>query len=166
MFQTPSGIAFSSASSLAPYRDQVIAWFAAGVQDTTIHSALIREWLHWQLFLGAPHDAEAAQVDFGAGSAITDVHTGEVLKTRFFIITYAGRGTSMLRWCATRLLCYLAGLPSAQLDDKQFLSWCQRRIERVRAMRTILRVFAPFPLTCCGNGDVVQAVGQCRDACR
>jgi hypothetical protein len=33
--------------------------------------------------------AEAAQVDFGAGPMITDVYTGEVFKTWFFVMTLA-----------------------------------------------------------------------------
>src|SRR6266849_2412312 len=33
--------------------------------------------------------AEAVQVDFGAGPPITDVHTGEIFKTWFFVMTLA-----------------------------------------------------------------------------
>jgi transposase len=32
---------------------------------------------------------EAVQVDFGAGPPITDVHTGEIFKTWFFVMTLA-----------------------------------------------------------------------------
>ena len=43
VFQPPSSTPVSSTSSLAPFREQVTAWHDAGVQGTTIHSALARE---------------------------------------------------------------------------------------------------------------------------
>ena len=43
VFSRSSEVPASSASSLAPFRSQVSAWHDAGVQGTTIHSALARE---------------------------------------------------------------------------------------------------------------------------
>lgn len=79
-------------------------WYAASVQGTTIHATLKRNhgytgsYSSMQRFLNqivlerepnvplrlAFKPAEAAQVDFGAGPAITDVSTSEVFKTWFF----------------------------------------------------------------------------------
>ena len=43
IFQPSSSVPVSSTSSLAPFLEQVTAWHDAGVQGTTIHSALARE---------------------------------------------------------------------------------------------------------------------------
>jgi len=96
-------------STLEPWRAQIGNWYAAGVQGTTIHATLVRNhgytgsysavyrFLH-QLVVDEVPDvpmrltfkpAEAAQVDFGAGPPITDVHTGEIFKTWFFVLTLA-----------------------------------------------------------------------------
>jgi transposase len=96
-------------STLEPWRAQIANWYAAGIQGTTIHATLARNhgytgsysavyrFLH-QLVVDEPAEvplrlefkpAEAAQVDFGAGPLMTDVHTGEVFKTWFFVMTLA-----------------------------------------------------------------------------
>ncbi|MDN5752175.1 MAG: IS21 family transposase [Nitrosospira sp.] len=99
----------SCMSTLEPWRDLITPWHTAGIQGTTIHAALKRNhgytgsYSSMQRFLNqivvnqepnvplrlvfAP--AEAAQVDFGAGPAITDVYTNEVFKTWFFVMTLA-----------------------------------------------------------------------------
>ena len=90
-------------------RAQIGNWYAAGIQGTTIHATLVRNhgytgsysavyrFLH-QLVLDEVADVplrlefkpgEAVQVDFGAGPPITDVHTGEIFKTWFFVMTLA-----------------------------------------------------------------------------
>jgi transposase len=99
----------SCVSTLEPWRELVTQWYAAGVQGTTIHATLKRNhgytgsYSSMQRFLNqivlerepdvplrlAFKPAEAAQVDFGAGPAITDVYTGEVFKTWFFVMTLA-----------------------------------------------------------------------------
>jgi transposase len=96
-------------SSLEPWRAQIANWYAAGIQGMTIHTTLARNhgytgscsavyrFLHQLVVNEAPEvplrltfePAEAAQVDFGAGPLITDVHTGEVFKTWFFVMTLA-----------------------------------------------------------------------------
>lgn len=99
----------SCVSTLEPWRELVTQWHVSGVQGTTIHAALKRNHGYGgsyssmqrfiaQLTLDQVPDvplrlsfqpAEAAQVDFGAGPTITDVHTGEVFKTWFYVMTLA-----------------------------------------------------------------------------
>ena len=99
----------SCISSLEPWREQIANWHAAGIQGTTIHATLVRNHGYTgsysamyrflrQLVVNEAPDvplrlefkpAEAAQVDFGAGPPITDVHTGEIFKTWFFVMTLA-----------------------------------------------------------------------------
>ncbi len=96
-------------SSLEPWREQITHWYAAGIQGTTIHATLVRNhgytgsysavyrFLHQLVVDEVPEvplrltfrPAEAAQVDFGAGPPIIDVHTGEIFKTWFFVMTLA-----------------------------------------------------------------------------
>lgn len=94
-------------STLEPWREEIAAWVAAGISGVRIHQAL-RERHGYQGSYSAVYrmlraiegarppevpmrlafkPAEAAQVDFGAGPAITDVATGEVMKTWFFVMT-------------------------------------------------------------------------------
>jgi hypothetical protein len=97
----------SNVSSAEPWRAQIAQWVAAGVTGTTIHSALARnhgyggsytsvyrmiQQIRGEAIPEVPmrlefKPSEAAQVDFGAGPTITDVHTGEVHKTWFFVMT-------------------------------------------------------------------------------
>ncbi len=97
----------SCISTLEPWREQITKWHAAGIQGTTIHATLARNHgytgsyssMHrfvCQLVLLQEPDvpmrltfkpAEAVQVDFGAGPPITDVYTGEIFKTWFFVMT-------------------------------------------------------------------------------
>jgi len=99
----------SCISTLEPWRELVTQWHAAGIQGTTIHAILKRNhgyagsYSSMQRFLKqlvierepdvplrlAFKPASAAQVDFGAGPMITDVYTGEVFKTWFFVMTLA-----------------------------------------------------------------------------
>jgi len=120
-------------STLEPWREQIARWHAAGVQGTTIHATLRRNhgytgsYSSMQRFLShlvAAQDpdvplrlefapAEAAQVDFGAGPTITDVHTGEVFKTWFFVMT----------------LCYSRHQYAEFVRDQTVATWlaCHRR---------------------------------------
>lgn len=96
-------------STLEPWRAQIGTWYAAGIQGTTIHATLVRNhgytgscsavcrFLHRLVVDEVAEVAlrldfkpgEAVQVDFGAGPPITDVHTGEIFKTWFFVMTLA-----------------------------------------------------------------------------
>ena len=95
-------------STVEPFRDEVLAWHAQGVQVTTIRQALQRKhgfsgslhavyrFLHRvapslpqaTIMLDFPI-AETAQVDFGQGPPITDRHSGEIVKTWIFVMTLA-----------------------------------------------------------------------------
>jgi transposase len=120
-------------STLSPWREQITRWHAAGIAGTAIHAALKRNhgytgsYASMQRFLShlvAARDpevplrlefapAEAAQVDFGAGPTITDVHTGEVMKTWFFVMT----------------LCYSRHQYAEFVPDQTVATWlaCHRR---------------------------------------
>jgi transposase len=97
-------------SSVEPFREQLLAWHAQGIQATTIHRALVRN----HGYGGSVHAVyrflerevastpqatvmldfavgESAQVDFGQGPAITDRRTGDAFKTWIFVMTLA--------WC-------------------------------------------------------------------
>lgn len=97
-----------SVSSVAAFRSELLAWHAQGVPATSMHQALVRK----HGFTGSVHAlyrfleregqsppqatvildfpvAEAAQVDFGQGPAITDRKSGEVIKTWVFVMTLA-----------------------------------------------------------------------------
>jgi len=95
-------------SSVLPYKKQVIEWYQQGVQATTIHAALQR-----QFGFNGSYDAvqrfarnlkdlsieattildfkpgECAQVDFGLGPKLIDEGTGEVLSTWIFVMVLA-----------------------------------------------------------------------------
>lgn len=94
-------------STLEPWRDQIAKWHAARIKGKTIHATLVRNhaytgsyssvhrFLCQLVALDVPEvplrltfkPAEACQVDFGAGPPITDVYTGEIFKTWFFVMT-------------------------------------------------------------------------------
>ena len=98
----------STTSLVAPYQDQIEAWFHQGIQATTMHQALVRKYQFPGSYfsvqravkkLKALHahqqastiltftPGEAAQIDFGAGPLITDVLSGEQIKTWIFAMT-------------------------------------------------------------------------------
>ena len=107
LFARPAGLPRQCVSTLEPWRDQIVAWRDEGIQGTTIHAALVRRYGYAGSYASvhrfvrqlpdraAPavplrlsfKPGEAAQVDFGAGPAIADVHTGEIIKTWFFVMT-------------------------------------------------------------------------------
>ena len=97
-----------STSLVQPYQEDVTNWWKQSIDGTTIHQALIRKYgfegsyssvRRYLASLEEAHPqvttvlefapAEAAQVDFGAGPKITDVYTGEVFSTWFFVMTLA-----------------------------------------------------------------------------
>lgn len=103
--ETPESPAVA-ASSVEPFRDQVAAWRAAGIQGTTIHKALVRNhgfpgsYSAVRRFIQGLEAAtpcatvilefapgEAAQVDFGSGPSLPDERTGELKKTWVFVMT-------------------------------------------------------------------------------
>jgi len=135
-------------STLEPWRKQITQWHAAGIQGTTIHAALVRNHGYTgshsamyrfiqQLVVDEVPEvpmrltfkpAEAAQVDFGAGPLITDVYTGEIFKTWFFVMTlcwsrhqYAEfvRDQTVATWlgCHRRAFESFSGVPSRAIID-------------------------------------------------
>lgn len=138
----------SCISTLEPWRAQVTQWHAAGIQGTTIHAALVRNhgytgsYSAVYRFIGqlvgevlpevplrlSFKPGEAAQVDFGAGPLITDVYTGEIFKTWFFIITLCWsrhqyveivRDQTVATWlsCHRRAFEWFGGVPSRVIID-------------------------------------------------
>ncbi|MDY6950801.1 MAG: IS21 family transposase, partial [Thermodesulfobacteriota bacterium] len=95
-------------SLVLPYAEQVKTWWEKGIQGTTIHQALVRNYgfagsySSVRRFLSCLKDThpqvttilefepgEAAQVDFGAGPRIVDAFTGESVSTWVFVMTLA-----------------------------------------------------------------------------
>ena len=98
----------AAVSSVDHYRDEITAWWQKGIQGTTIHQTLVRNhgfggsYSAVRRFLQGLkkvnvqatvildfNPGEAAQVDFGKGSVITDTKTGEIFPTWFFVMTLA-----------------------------------------------------------------------------
>ncbi len=96
-------------SSIEPFSKEVKNWYRQEISGTVIHRTLqekygftgsysaVRRFLQG-LRKNEPPEAsvmldhepgESAQVDFGAGSVIIDVFTGEEFKTWFFVMTLA-----------------------------------------------------------------------------
>ena len=95
-------------SLVEPHAAEVKKWWGQSIQGTTIHQALIRKYgfvgsyssvRRYLQSVDAAHPqmttvlefepGDVAQVDFGAGPLITDVHTGEVFKTWVFVMVLA-----------------------------------------------------------------------------
>jgi len=134
-------------STLEPWREQITKWHAAGIQGTTILATLARNHGYTgsyssmcrflnHIVVDVPDvplrlmfkPAEAAQIDFGAGPPITDVHTGEIFKTWFFVFTlcwsrhqYAEfvRDQSVATWlgCHRRAFEWFGGVPGRVTID-------------------------------------------------
>ena len=135
-------------STLEPWRKQITNWHAAGIQGTTIHAALVRNhgytgshsamyrFIQQLVVYEVPEvpmrltfkPGDAVQVDFGAGPLITDVYTGEIFKTWFFVMTlcwsrhqYAEfvRDQTVATWlaCHRRAFESFSGVPSRAIID-------------------------------------------------
>lgn len=95
-------------SLVEPHAAEVKQWWGNGIQGTTIHQALVRKYgfsgsyssvrRYLQSVEAANPQAttvldfepgDVAQIDFGAGPEITDVHTGETFKTWVFVMVLA-----------------------------------------------------------------------------
>ena len=104
----PTPAAQRPASCVEPYRSQVEAWVAQGIQSSTIYQALQRNHQFRGSYssvyrfvrqLAPPSvkatvqlefaPGEAAQVDFGSGPMLRDTRTGQPVKTWFFLMTLA-----------------------------------------------------------------------------
>ena len=95
-------------SQVLPHREDVEQWRQDGIRGTAIHQALIRKhgftgsYSSVRRFLQAYDQkhpevttildfepGDTAQVDFGRGPEITDVHTGEIISTWIFVMVLA-----------------------------------------------------------------------------
>ena len=163
----------SCLSTLEPWRAQVSQWHRAGIQGTTIHATLTRNHGYTgsyssvyrfltQLDAGQPPDvplrldfkpAEAVQVDFGAGPLLTDVYTGEIFKTWFFVMT----------------LCWSRHQYAEFVRDQTVATWlsCHRRaFESFNGVPTrIIIDNAKCAITkaCYYEPDVQRAYGECAE---
>jgi len=145
--QQPKSTKAREQSTLEPYREEIKSWVDKGFRGTTIHQALKRKhgftgsYSAVRRFLQGLAEAnpqvttvldfvpgEAAQVDFGKGPEITDVYTGEVFKTWFFVMTLAWsrhqyaelvRDQSVETWmgCHRRSFEHFNGVPSKVIID-------------------------------------------------
>jgi transposase len=136
-----------SGSSVEPYRASVTQWWEAGIQATTIHQTLVRQYgfsgsyyavhrfvnaLGGQRPQATVHltfsPGEAAQVDFGRGPDIVEVETGEVIRSWFFVMTlcwsrhqYAElvRDQTVETWlsCHRRAFEWFGGVPHRLIID-------------------------------------------------
>lgn len=134
-------------SSLEPFREQIEQWRVDGIDGTTIHAALKRRHGYTGSYSSVRRfmrslantmprvtsvlefaPGEAAQVDFGKGPEITDVHTGEVFKTWVFVMVLAWsrhqyaelvRDQSIESWlgCHRRSFEHFNGVPAKVIID-------------------------------------------------
>jgi len=134
-------------SLVLPYSQDIREWHQQGIQGTTIHDALVRRhgftgsYSAVRRFVqGLPdhqpkatvildfEPGEAAQVDFGTGPRITDVYTGEVFSTWFFVMTLAWSrhqyaeivtNQKIETWlgCHRRAFEFFGGVPSKAIID-------------------------------------------------
>ncbi len=107
VFASKNDLPASCQSTVTPWRNEIEKWHAAGITVTRIHQVLTERHGYTGSYSSvyrmlqqiqsrrdpdvpmrlefAP--GEAAQVDFGAGPQITDVMSGEIFKTWFFVMT-------------------------------------------------------------------------------
>ena len=97
-----------NASSVEPFREEILQWHAQGINATTMRRALHQKHGYsgsvYALYRFLNHEVpktpeatiklefgvgEMAQVDFGMGPAITERKTGEIRKTWIFVCTLA-----------------------------------------------------------------------------
>ncbi len=135
-------------SSVEPFSKEVKGWINQGVTNMVIHRALqekhgftgsysaVRRFVQ-NLKKNEPPEAtvmldyepgDIAQVDFGSGPPITDVMTGEVCKTWFFVMTMAWSrhqyvemvtDQKILTWlgCHRRAFEFFGGVPAKVVID-------------------------------------------------
>ncbi len=166
-------LATTCISTLEPWREQVANWYAAGIQGTTIHATLVRNhgytgsvsavyrFLH-QLVVDDADDvtlrlefkpAEAAQVDFGAGPPITDVHTGEIFKTWFFVMTLAWSRHQYAEFVRDQTVATWLGC------HRRAFEWFGGAVARV----TIDNAKCAITRACVYEPEVQRSYGECAD---
>lgn len=163
----------SCVSTLEPWREQIANWYAAGIQGTTIRATLARNhgytgsvsavyrFLH-QLVVDSPGEvtlrlefkpAEAAQVDFGAGPPITDVHTGEIFKTWFFVMTLAWSRHQYAEFVRDQTVATWLGC------HRRAFEWFGGTVSRV----TIDNAKCAITRACVYEAEVQRSYGECAE---
>ena len=174
LFGQTASLPASCVSSVEPYREQVTAWFQQSIQGTTILNALRRNHGYQGSYSAVARflqqlaadqtpvvksrldfsPGEAAQVDFGMGPTITDVHTGEVFKTWVFVMT----------------LCWSRHQYAELVRDQSCATWlaCHRRgfehFAGVPAKVTIDNAKCAITKACSRDPEVQRAYGECAEA--
>jgi transposase len=163
----------SCVSSLEPWRAQIANWHAAGVQGTTIHATLVRTTatpvavLRCTASCSSSSSRKRRTCRFGRNSnqprrcrstsvsvhPITDVHTGEIYKTWFFVMT----------------LCWPRHQYAEFVRDQSVATWldCHRRafewfggvVERV----TIDNAKCAIARACVYEPEVQRSYGECAE---
>ena len=143
-------------SLVEPHADEVTKWWGQSIQGTTIHQALVRKYgftgsyssvrrfvqsvdaAHPQMTTVLEFEpGDVAQVDFGAGPVITDVHTGEEFKTWVFVMVLAWsrhqyaelvRDQRVETWlgCHRRALEFFNSVPARGMIDNPKGALCGR----------------------------------------
>jgi transposase len=132
IFSTPKTPNPTQTSLTEPHERKIKTWVKQGVQATTIYQALVDQFGFPGSYSSVRRKVrkiraktpkascvldfapgEAAQVDFGTGSTIIDVFTGEVIKTWIFIMT----------------LCFSRHMYAEIVTDQKVSTWlaCHRR---------------------------------------
>ena len=147
VLQQPKSEHTREQSSLHRYREVIARWWSEGIDGTTIHAALQRNHNYHGSYSSVSRylralaaktprvttvlefaPGEAAQVDFGKGPEIVDVHTGEVFKTWVFVMVLAWsrhqyaelvRDQSVETWlgCHRRSFEHYNGVPAKIIID-------------------------------------------------
>jgi len=135
------------APSIKPYREKVEQWYRQGVQATTIHATLSREYgfkgsydcvrrlikklravkINASMILDFK-PGECAQVDFGFGPKLINEDTGEEIKTWIFVMTLAWSRhqyaeiifkQDVMTWlgCHRRAFEFFGGVPKKMVID-------------------------------------------------
>ena len=147
VLQQPKSEHTREQSSLHRYREVIARWWSEGIDGTTIHAALQRNHNYHGSYSSVGRylralaaktprvttflefaPGEAAQVDFGKGPEIVDVHPGEVFKTWVFVMVRAWsrhqyaelvRDQSVETWlgCHRRSFEHYNGVPAKIIID-------------------------------------------------
>ena len=149
-------------------------WYTAGIQGTTIHATLARNhgftgsysavyrFLHQLVVDEVPpvplrltfKPAEAAQVDFGAGPLITDVDTGEIFKTWFFVMTLAWSRHQYAEFVRDQTVATWLGC------HRRAFEWFGGAVSRV----TIDNANCAITRACVYEPEVQRSYGECAEA--
>ncbi|MFC1525819.1 hypothetical protein ACFL6X_03290 [Candidatus Latescibacterota bacterium] len=144
-------------SQVLPYKEEVERWRQDGIRGTAIHQALERKYgftgshssvrrflqsfdrQHPQVTTILDFEpGDTAQVDFGRGPEITDVHTGEIFSTWIFVMVLAWSRhmyAEMVR-CGTRMAPVPGPLSAPQAGVACFVSAAAGDPIRVRRLHT------------------------------